>query len=158
MISGHYKTGISLTDDVIEKIITLKTLTSGGSVLYQVWLSFISLNYYNQGANVDTDAVREALHRKMLHHSMIDPDDHFQASFGHLTGYGSKYYGYMWSKVFALDLFGHIKKFGLLNPEIGKQYAEKVLGKGGSADPEELLIDFLGRKPNQEAFFKDLGL
>ena len=71
--------------------------------------------------------------------------------------YGAKYYGYLWSRVFALDLFAKIKEHGLLNAEIGKQFADKVYGKGGSADPDELLKDFLGREPNQDAFFKDMG-
>ena len=84
--------------------------------------------------------------------------NYFQAAFGHLDGYGARYYAYLWSKVYALDLFDHIKKYGLLNPEIGVHYAQKVLGKGGSQPPMELLKDFLGREPNQDAFLKDLGL
>ena len=42
--------------------------------------------------------------------SEYNPADHFYAAFGHLTGYGARYYGYMWSKVFAHDLFHAIKK------------------------------------------------
>ena len=33
------------------------------------------------------------------------PDTHFHTSFGHLHGYGSGYYTYMWSLVIAKDLF-----------------------------------------------------
>ena len=63
----------------------------------------------------------------------------------------------MWSKIFALDLFEHIKKHGLLDAGIGRKLVENVLGRGGSAEPDELLRTFLGRDPNQEAFLKDLG-
>lgn len=64
----------------------------------------------------------------------------------------------MWSKVFAHDLFNEIKKEGLLNPAVGRRYIDAVIGKGGSKDPNDLLKDFLGREPNQEAFLRDMGL
>jgi len=55
-------------------------------------------------------------------------------------------------------MFDYIKQFGLVNPEIGSRYADEILGKGGSVDPEILLTNFLGRKPNSNAFFRDLGI
>ena len=100
----------------------------------------------------------KSLYNKILVYSWYDENNHMQTSFGHLTGYDARYYGYLWSKVFALDLFATIKKHGLLNPEIGERYSNKVLSKGGSKDPNELLFDFLGRAPNNEAFLRDLGL
>ena len=33
------------------------------------------------------------------------PDTHFHTGFGHLEGYTSAYYTYLWSKVIAKDLF-----------------------------------------------------
>jgi len=100
----------------------------------------------------------EQLHNQLITNILFDPANHFYTSFGHLTGYGAKYYGYLWSKVFALDLFDEIKKHGLLNPVIGKKYIREVIGKGGSQDPNELLRNFLGREPNNKAFLKDMGL
>jgi Zn-dependent oligopeptidase len=64
----------------------------------------------------------------------------------------------MWSKVFALDIFSLIKEKGLLNANIGKRYAEEVLGQGASVDPNILLEKFLGREPNNKAFLQDLGI
>ena len=74
-----------------------------------------------------------------------------------MTEYAAKYYGYLWSRVFALDLFDTIKKHGLLDRAIGQKFVETVLGKGGSVDPDILLRTFLGREPTQDAFFKDMG-
>lgn len=157
-VSSHYKTGKSLPDDVIGTILELKKYDSGSFVRRQAMLSFISLNIYKDGENKDPHAIILELRKTLQPRIALNEDDHMYASFGHLTGYGSKYYGYLWSKVFALDLFDTIKKHGLLNPEIGKQYIAKVIGKGGSKDPNVLLKDFLQREPNQDAFFKDLGL
>jgi len=68
------------------------------------------------------------------------------------------YYGYMWSRVFALDMFETIKQMGLLSPEAGDKLTTSVLGRGGSVDPNILLENFLGRRPNQEAFLRGYGI
>jgi Zn-dependent oligopeptidase len=33
-----------------------------------------------------------------------------------------------------------------------------VIGKGGSMDPDDMLTGFLGRKPNNEAFLRKVGI
>ena len=144
--------------NIKDKKIALKKLFSGSRVARQCALSFISLDYFDVGQNKDTDKIRKELHERYIKNTRYEPDLHFQASFGHLTGYGAKYYGYMWAKVFALDLFYQIKKEGLLNSKVGKRLIDLVLSKGGSVEPDILLRNFLGRDPNQEAFLKDLGI
>ena len=157
-ISGHYLTGESLPEDIIDTIIELKNLTSGFFVTRQAYLASMALSYFGSGENKDPHTIMKQLHSKIMVTTALSNDDHFYASFGHLTGYGAKYYGYLWSKVFALDIFGTIKKHGLLNPEIGSKYVKEILSKGGAQDPNELLYNFLGREPNSHAFFKEMGL
>jgi thimet oligopeptidase len=157
-VSYHYKTGQPLPDALIEQKIALKNLTVGMHVLQQLYYASLSLSYFEGGAYKNTKRIADDLHQVLLTHVARDPNVYMQASFGHLMGYGAKYYGYMWSKVFALDLFSVVKKYGLLNPEIGQRYSNEILGKGGSVDPNVLLNNFLGREPNQEAFLKDMGL
>ncbi|MFA5074848.1 MAG: M3 family metallopeptidase [Candidatus Babeliales bacterium] len=158
MVSCHYKTGESLSDDLIDKMLKLKVFDYGYFVTRQCCLSLLALNYYKDGQNKDIEKIKEKLHNKYITHIKFEPDTHFQAHFGHLTGYGAKYYSYMWSKVFALDLFEQIKKEGLLNPEIGQKLIKEVLSKGGSCDPNILLKNFLGREPKQDAFIKHLEI
>lgn len=157
-MGSHYITGKPLSDEFIAKLIDLKKFDSGMFVERQCWLSMISLAYYKEGGQKDTDAIAQDFAKKMMPHIRFEHDTHMQASFGHLTGYGAKYYCYMWSKVFALDLFYVIKKQGLLDAKAGKVFVDKILSKGGSVDPNTLLKDFLGRAPSQDAFFKDLGI
>lgn len=75
-----------------------------------------------------------------------------------MGGYDSGYYGYLWSDVYAADMFHSVFKKDPLNTEQGLRYRRKVLEKGNSVDAMELLGDFLGRKPNAEAFFEELGM
>jgi len=77
---------------------------------------------------------------------------HFHASFGHLGGYSSAYYTYMWSLVIAKDLFSAFDREDLLAPETARRYRDTILAAGGSKDAAELVTDFLGRPYNIEAF------
>lgn len=45
------------------------------------------------------------------------PNNHYHASWWHIPHYGPNYYSYVWSRVFALDLFEKIKKEGLATAE-----------------------------------------
>jgi thimet oligopeptidase len=81
------------------------------------------------------------------------------ASFGHLMGgYDASYYGYMWAEVFGDDMFSRFEEEGVTNPEVGMAYRNEVLAKGGALDADDLLVNFLGREPNNEAFLRKLGI
>ncbi len=77
---------------------------------------------------------------------------HFYASFGHLQGYTSAYYTYMWSLVIAKDLFSAFDPDDLMASDVAIRYRDRVLAAGGSRDAADLVSDFLGRPYNAEAF------
>ena len=158
MVSSHYKTKEPLSDEMIAQIQAVKNFDSGETAMRQLALASVSLEYFLPGAHKDIAGIwkkNQTSYRKSV---SFDEDNKGFASFNHITHYGAKYYGYMWSKVYALDLFYYIKPYGLLDRQIGERYTKEVIGKGGSQEPMELLRNFLGREPNSEAFFKDLGL
>lgn len=83
----------------------------------------------------------------------------FPASFGHLMGgYDAGYYGYLWSEVFAADMFTMFPKKNLTDPQVGSRYRKMILENGNMEDGDKLLKQFLGRNPNPRAFFKKLRI
>lgn len=50
------------------------------------------------------------------------------------------------------------EKNGIMDRATGMRYRNSILAKGGTKDELEMVKDFLGREPNQEAFFRSLGL
>ncbi len=157
MVSHHYQTGQPMPDDLIAAILKLRTYDSGFSVCRQLYLANFSLHCFDNGPQVNIEELRKKLFNTFMYGIQYNSDDHQYAAFGHLTGYGARYYGYLWSEVFAHDLFDEISKEGLLNPAIGRRYRDQVIGKGASKDPNDLLKDFLGREPNQKAFMRNMG-
>ncbi|KAJ6641685.1 Neurolysin, mitochondrial [Pseudolycoriella hygida] len=65
----------------------------------------------------------------------------------------------MWSQVFSADMYEMVfRKAGPLDANAGMRYRKTILEKGGSVDGLDMLREFLGREPNQEAFLKRKGL
>ncbi|HET7682222.1 MAG TPA: M3 family metallopeptidase [Marmoricola sp.] len=87
-------------------------------------------------------------------YSLVRPIEgtHFFAGFGHLAGYSSAYYTYMWSLVIAKDLFSAFHSDDLFDTEVAHRYRDRVLAPGGSRDAAALVADFLGRPYSTEAF------
>ncbi len=74
------------------------------------------------------------------------------ASFGHLDGYGSGYYTYMWSLVIAKDMFSAFDPANLFDPAVATRYRDTVLAGGGTKDAADLVADFLGRPYGFDAY------
>jgi thimet oligopeptidase len=80
---------------------------------------------------------------------------HMFASFGHLGGYSSGYYTYMWSLVIAKDLFSAFDEDDLFDSAgtgVAGRYRDRVLAAGGTKDAADLVADFLGRPYTFDAY------
>ena len=123
---------------------------NGLSVRTQTFYSAVSF-FLHRDRPDDRTAAIERLQDEYDLYAFI-PGTHFQASFGHLTGYSSAYYTYMWSLVIAKDLFSAFNPADLFDPAVAARYRDLVLAPGGSKDAADLIRDFLGRDYSFAAF------
>ena len=79
------------------------------------------------------------------------PGTHMWASFGHLGGYSSAYYTYLFDKVIAEDFFLQFDHQNLLAGDAPMKYRRVVLEPGGSMSANDLVKNFLGRPQNMTA-------
>ncbi|MCL5072193.1 MAG: Zn-dependent oligopeptidase [Actinobacteria bacterium] len=157
-ISSHYITKESLPFDLINELIESQYNDIGDNLCTQLSYSFQALDYFKENKLQSVHEIYHKIYLENLPYLEYSTEDHSYCHFWHVYNYGAKYYGYLWSQVFASDIFAYIKQYGLFNREIGEKYTNLVLAPGATQDPEELLQNFLGRKPNVDAFFKDLRL
>ncbi|TQV96368.1 hypothetical protein V2A60_003219 [Cordyceps javanica] len=73
-----------------------------------------------------------------------------------MTDYAAGYYGYLYSKVYAADLYYSEFQDNPQDTERFQRYRHCVLEGGGSKDGYQSLIDFLGREPSSDAFYNSL--
>lgn len=157
MMSSHYlRRGEPLPDGLIDKMLASKNLNQGLHYLRQLSFAMIDLDLHTRAQSDSTEVYKNRINQ-LLGIPVLEGTLP-QASFGHLMGgYDAGYYGYLWSEVFAQDMFTRFEKEGLLNPHTGKEYREWILEPGGEKPPLDLIKGFLQREPNSDAFLKSLG-
>ncbi len=156
-LSGHYKDhSKKLPKDLLDRMIAAKNFDNGLKYSRQAFFALVDMKYHMQPTVNTTDE----WHKGMTEIFGIPASDgsHEEATFGHLFGYEAGYYSYLWSEVYAADMFSRFEREGVMNPATGLAYREDILAPGVTQEPMDLLRKFLGRDPNQEAFLKHIGL
>lgn len=157
-ISSNWKTGQPLPDSLIDSLIRSRYVDDAYSTTRQIMYAEIDMTYHSSGPHVDTTAVWYKLSQELT--PLPSPDGtHPQASFGHLMGgYDAGYYGYLWSKVYAQDMFTAFLQGGLENPAVGTRYRQDILEPAQTYDPDIEVQHFLGRPMNPNAFYAEFGI
>lgn len=152
-----YKTDEPIPAELVARMNRASAFGRGGSTGDQVSYTAISYNLYKgDPKNIDPDTVcSDAEQRYTL--IKTTPDTHFWAAFGHLGGYSSAYYTYLWDKVIAEDFFGQFNPNDPLSGEAPMRYRRAVLEPGGSVSANDLVKNFLGRPQNMTAYQRWLG-
>ncbi len=153
----HYKTGEPIPADLVARMNRASAFGRAGSAAAQVNYTALSYDIYKgKPADVDLDAVSLA-DTKRYTLFLPSPGTHMYASFGHLSGYSSAYYTYMWDSVIAKDFFQQFDHSNLLAGEAPMRYRRVVLEPGGSMSANDLVKNFLGRPQNMKAFETWMG-
>jgi thimet oligopeptidase len=141
---------------LVEKMAAARDFGKAMWTKHQLFYAALSLGVYNENPeSLELDRVMENIQSTYSPFGYVD-DTYFYASFGHLNGYSSIYYTYMWSLVIAADMHSEFEKKGLRNRGVAQHYRKTVLEPGGKKDAAELVEGFLGRPYSFEAFANDL--
>ena len=153
----HYQTGEPIGEDLVRDLVRARHLNVALHTLRQISFGVFDMGLHGPGDHSDLDLIHERAELVGL----LPPHagTFFPASFGHLLGgYDAGYYGYLWSKVYGLDMFSRFIEEGVTNPEVGSRYRREILERGGTLDGDQLLRNFLGREPSNEAFLRHIGI
>ena len=157
-ISSNASTGAPLPDSLIASMIRARYVDDAYFTTRQIMLALLDMKYHTSGPHVDTTAVWAQVARADTPVPLY-PGTQPQAAFGHLMGgYDAGYYGYLFSKVYAQDMFTAFLKGGLENPVVGMRYRRDILEPARTLDPDTEVTHFLGRPMNPEAFYAEFGI
>jgi thimet oligopeptidase len=148
----HYKTGEVIPAGLVARMNRASAFGRATWVSQQNSYTAISYDIYkSKPQDVDPDVTcREDTKRYTTF--TPTPDIHMFASFGHLAGYSSAYYTYLWDRVIAEDFFMQFDHDNLLAGGAPMRYRHVVLEPGGSMSANDLVKNFLGRPQNMTAF------
>jgi len=154
------KAGETIPKDLVDKMRKAEKFGLGTQTLQQMFYAAISLEFHRTDPKKLDPAGQLAMVKKLqakyTPYAYVEGTK-FHTSFGHLVGYSSAYYTYMWSLVIAKDLLTAFEKKGLLDTATTYKYRDTILAPGGTKDAADLVKDFLGRKYDFKAFEKYLS-
>lgn len=155
-ISSHVDTGAPIPDALIKRLLALKHVADGVFWTRQAFLAAFDLALHGERDPGDADALWISL---MPRWTPLPPlaGAKPSASFLPLFGYDASYYGYLWSRVAAQDMFSIFERDGLDNAAVGMRYRRDILESVGSEEPERLIERFLGRPMRYDAFYHEIS-
>ena len=157
----HYETGEVFPKDMFDSMISAKNVSSGLGAQGSLRRCIYDMNLYdkyNPETPFDTDQLWRDIDKQMGVMNSYIEGTHTQASWIHINTHPVYMYGYLWSEVFAQDMFTVFEKNGLKDQATGLRYRNLILSNGNQRDILEAVEEFLGRPSNNEAYIKSLGL
>lgn len=159
MFAKHYKTGKPLPESLFKKMKQTQLVGTANQYIRQAYLGVLDFTYEDKYDSLQgRDIIEVSKDLSAMRQVPFTEGNHFIAGFTHLNGYAANYYGYLWSKVFAEDMFSAFRKKGVMDAATGIRYRKAILEKAATKEEMEMLRDFLGREPNSDAFLQSLGI
>ena len=139
-------------------MIAARDMDAGYSYTRQLMYADEDMTFHTASGPVDVTNVSNALYRELIGIPPT-PGAHEPATIGHfMGGYDAGYYSYLWSEVYALNIFAKFKEDGLTNPATGAEYRHWILEQGNMQDGSVLLKGFLGKEPTTAAFYERFNI
>lgn len=163
LFAKHYQTNEPIPEPLFQKMLKSRTYLSAIDTMRQLSIAKMDLElhiHYKDSHQPLDNFINNVLKDYLPKYKTTPPT--LVRRLGHIfadpIGYAAGYYSYKWAEVLDADAFTRFKKEGILNPEIGIDFREKILSKGNSAAPEILFHNFMGREPKIDALLERSGL
>ena len=160
MYAKHYKTGESMPDSLINKLLKQKTFNQGFMTTELLAAAILDMNLHNlkDVKGLDVVAYETEAMNKLGLITEIAPRYH-TTYFNHIIGgYAAGYYSYLWANVLDSDAFEAFKEHGIFDQKTASLFRSNVLEKGNSEDPMTLYKNFRGAEPKLDAMLKNRGM
>lgn len=158
-LSRHFKTGDSLSEEMLDKLDLLKKFNSWIFTLKQCEYALVDMNLYSLWK---IEKRLTFLDKKVLDlvnkYSLFKKPKSYKmyASFGHIFsgGYSAWYYSYMWAEIIEAQVWAKIKKDWIFDNKVWKKLTDSILWQWTRKKASELFYDFTKEEINTKYFFE----
>ena len=164
MIAKHYKTGESMPDELMDKLLNANDFMRATGARRQITFGMFDMILHHTASMEDEMPLAHEISKEMsikYNNAPYIEDSYSEAGFSHIFagGYSAGYYSYMWANILDADAFSLFKeKDSVLNRDAGKRFMENILEKGDSEDMNVLFEKFRGRPVSDKALLERLGI
>jgi oligopeptidase A len=162
LLSGHYRTGEPLPDELFKKMTAARNFQAGMAMVRQLEFSLFDFRIHREYQPQRGGRIYPLLMEVRQQTAVIEPPDfnRFAHSFAHIFagGYAAGYYSYKWAEVLSSDAYSLFEENGVFDAQTGQAFLEKILEKGGSVKAMDLFVDFRGREPQIDALLRHNGI
>lgn len=162
VLSSHFETGEPISDELADQLVKSKHVNTGLANLRQMHFALFDMKLHTLDSQESIDALNlttlwNQLREEIALISNGGISNTGYATFGHIAGgYESGYYGYLYSQVFATDIYYTHFRADPMNVQAGLRYRDVILKSGGSKEILDILQELLGREPNSNAFMEEI--
>jgi thimet oligopeptidase len=148
----HYETDEPIPAKLVQRMNRAGAFGRADWVRTQLFYTTYSLLTHTEDpATLDPDGLLHSLYKRFLPYAWVD-GNRMYSSFGHLVGYSSNYYTYLYDKVIALDFYNEFSRDNPLDDLTSMKYRRMVLDPGGSLPGKQIVQHFLNRSQSTDAF------
>ena len=157
LISGHWKTGEKLPEELFQKVIESKNFQSGLQMLRQCEFALWDISTHI--SKDDTYEILSEVREKTALLPVVN-ENRFLNSFSHIFsgGYAAGYFSYKWAEVLAADAYEFVKESGGIGSKSSNDFRRHILEIGGSLDFMDQYIKFRGSRPKMDGLLKASGI
>jgi len=156
----HYKTGETIPDNLIDKIVKSGWFNQGFSTVEYLAASLLDMKYHTLSEPKDLDV--NQFEKDYLDEIGLIPEiiSRYRSTyFNHIIGgYAAGYYSYIWSEVLDCDAFDAFKETSLFDQKTAKSFRKNILAVNGTADYKTMYVNFRGREAQIEPLLRKRGL
>ncbi|HEX6661739.1 MAG TPA: M3 family metallopeptidase, partial [Sphingomicrobium sp.] len=159
----NYKTGQTIPQELIQKVLAARTFNQGYDVGEVLEAARLDLDWHSLAATAPLQDVDqfEAQALAASGYDTADVPSRYRSNyFLHIwsNGYSAGYYAYPWTRMLGQDAFNWFGTHGGLTRENGQRFRDMVLSRGNTLDYAEMYRAFAGHDPSIQPYIEYYGL